>query len=466
PKAPTNLKTKKKRISPSSKPKSPYKVRVILPKKQVTETQHAEVTVATANITKNLVASELAEEQVLDKNIVEEDDVGVYSMEEPTFEQDEGSQRSTSDDNVIDITPKDDKERDASDSNLRSMPSDDLASLTDFETPDSDDETSISVTKEHSADNLNVTSDGDVALPYAFAGVSALSDPFGRLQRELTTIYSKVDQMESQFTKRVSDELKSYVPSLIANTLKEQLHGMKEVCNKLSACTSTVATHSQYVQDLMIMFYDMVSLLEVVEVFKKANAEGKKREKNNQKTPKDTEVQQTDDQESATLKAQAQKWIEHEAKKAKIIEEYNHLISFRADQMPIIKIIYVVNPNKEATMKITIGDNPLNLINLRAKFQWVINQSKKLGLPPPSALATFGMIDEDKKGKGQILEEVFMKENVVVNGMHRNLVPPSRLKSEKGLSSRNLSLRFSSTMGIETWSCKEKKNYIWLPQLI
>ncbi|GJU01715.1 hypothetical protein Tco_1112053 [Tanacetum coccineum] len=33
----------------------------------------------------------------------------------------------------------------------------------------------------------------------------------------------------------------------------------------------------------------------------------------------------------ATLKAQAQKWTEHEAKKAKMMEEYNHQISFRAD---------------------------------------------------------------------------------------------------------------------------------------
>ncbi|GKC74533.1 retrovirus-related pol polyprotein from transposon TNT 1-94 [Tanacetum coccineum] len=71
PKAPTDLKTKKKRIPPSSKPKSPYKVRVILPKKQVAETQHAEVTVATADATKSLVASELAEEQVNQPSAVE-----------------------------------------------------------------------------------------------------------------------------------------------------------------------------------------------------------------------------------------------------------------------------------------------------------------------------------------------------------------------------------------------------------
>ncbi|GJZ72434.1 hypothetical protein Tco_0636285 [Tanacetum coccineum] len=41
-------------------------------------------------------------------------------------------------------------------------------------------------------------------------------------------------------------------------------------------------------------------------------------------------------EEPTTLKAQAQKWTEHEAKKAKIMEEYNHQISFRADVTSVI----------------------------------------------------------------------------------------------------------------------------------
>ncbi|GKF59541.1 hypothetical protein Tco_0176327, partial [Tanacetum coccineum] len=69
--APTNLKAKKKRILPSSKPKSSYKVRVILPKKKVIKTQYAKVTVATVDATKSLVASELAEEQVNQPSAVE-----------------------------------------------------------------------------------------------------------------------------------------------------------------------------------------------------------------------------------------------------------------------------------------------------------------------------------------------------------------------------------------------------------
>nr|GEW56462.1 hypothetical protein [Tanacetum cinerariifolium] len=63
PKAPTDLKTKNKKISSSSQPKYPHKVRVILQKKQVAETQHAEVTVATADAIKSLEAFELANER-------------------------------------------------------------------------------------------------------------------------------------------------------------------------------------------------------------------------------------------------------------------------------------------------------------------------------------------------------------------------------------------------------------------
>ncbi|GKE76511.1 hypothetical protein Tco_1542631 [Tanacetum coccineum] len=171
----------------------------------------------------------------------------------------------------------------------------------------------------------------------------------------------------------------------------------------------------------------------------------------------------------ATIRAQTQKMAEHEAKRQKLLDEYNHQISFRADQLPITKISYVVNPNKEATMKITRGDNPLNLIvhpNFRlktqAKFQWVINQAKKLGLPPPPALATFEMTAEDKKRKRtKILKEVFVTENVTVDGMHRNLVPPLGIEGRQGLVIRE------PESGIffynENWDCWKHKKCRSLP---
>ncbi|GJV55932.1 hypothetical protein Tco_1456937 [Tanacetum coccineum] len=115
PKAPTDLKLKKKSIPPSSKPNSSYKVRVIHPKKQVAETQHAEETVATAEATQSQGASESAEDQVnqpstvdatkvLDQNVQEEvKESGLKSIRGVTFEQimDEYDQKNKTDQEVL-----------------------------------------------------------------------------------------------------------------------------------------------------------------------------------------------------------------------------------------------------------------------------------------------------------------------------------------------------------------------------
>ncbi|GJW35800.1 hypothetical protein Tco_0058720 [Tanacetum coccineum] len=161
---------------------------------------------------------------------------------------------------------------------------------------------------------------------------------------------------------------------------------------------------------------------------------------------------------------------EYEAKRKKMFDEYNHQITHRADQLPVTKISYRVNSSKEATMRITRGNDPLNLMfyemfrlktlgfskwlkvhalasktksksndillqSLRAKFQWVLSQAKSLGIPPPPELSTFGNSMDDKKRKrtSEIVKEVFVKENIMVDGIHRNLVPPLRVEGRKGL---------------------------------
>ncbi|GJT68145.1 hypothetical protein Tco_1019625 [Tanacetum coccineum] len=221
PKAPTDLKIKKKRIPPSSQTKSPYKVRVILPKKQVAETQHAEVTVATADATKSLVASELAEEQAnqpsaieaekvldqIDEEVVKESEL--TSMRDVTFEQLMDAYEKTQAAEEMTETPYDtefeikfikkyqpskpDYEAEITfvgvgsseyDSGLRSMPDDDLASLTGFETSENDSQEGTDETLSASAD------------------IPALSDPL------------------------VAEDMQSYVPKIVSNTLKEQLSGL------------------------------------------------------------------------------------------------------------------------------------------------------------------------------------------------------------------------------------------------
>ncbi|GKC41334.1 hypothetical protein Tco_1059056 [Tanacetum coccineum] len=172
----------------------------------------------------------------------------------------------------------------------------------------------------------------------------------------------------------------------------------------------------------------------------------------------------------ATIRAQTQKMAEHEAKRKKMFDEYDHQITHRADPLPITKISYKVNSSKEATMRVTRENDPLNvtmhdrfrlktlgfsewlevhslasktksksndmlLQSLRAKFEWVLNKARALGIPPPPELSSFEILVEDKKRKrtSEILQQVFVKENIVVDGMKRNLAPPPGVEGRKGL---------------------------------
>ncbi|GJR91740.1 hypothetical protein Tco_0215751 [Tanacetum coccineum] len=243
------------------------------------------------------------------------------------------------------------KSRDAdSASRLQSMPDNDLPSLSGFETANSQDEDS------QSDDTLHASVD-----------VPAKSDPLGYLQEELCTLSTKVDNLESTISKKVSEDIQSSVPSIVTTTLKDllpslllealketlpsliqtsvqqvvqkpveeqlqmfkehtlqdqltinvskpmnkQFHafntleshrfvtfqkepskviqtkmgksvkekvckGMEFISDKLSSIQSYLATNSQHVSDLRQAFQDINFLLELAEVFKKANAEGEK----------------------------------------------------------------------------------------------------------------------------------------------------------------------------------------------
>ncbi|GJU09760.1 hypothetical protein Tco_1132156 [Tanacetum coccineum] len=162
------------------------------------------------------------------------------------------------------------------------------------------------------------------------------------------------------------------------------------------------------------------------------------------------------------LKAQASQLAAYEAKRKRMLEEYNHYITYTADKLPITKINYKIDKvSKYATMRIERNNQPLSLTvyekfvlkklgfsewievhtlasknkskandillkNLKAKFEWIKTQDEKLGIPPPSKLTAFSLSAAKKKRKGspEIIKEVFVKEDIVVDGMHRNLIPP------------------------------------------
>ncbi|GJV97296.1 hypothetical protein Tco_1548873 [Tanacetum coccineum] len=124
----------------------------------------------------------------------------------------------------------------------------------------------------------------------------------------------------------------------------------------------------------------------------------------------------------------------------------------------------VNNVSKEATMRITRINQPLNLKiydkfilkmprfsewielhalasirqsvsndqllkNLKAKFQWVETIAGKLGIAPSPQLTAFELPPTEKKRKRitELIQEMFVKEKVMVDGMYRNLVPPARV---------------------------------------
>nr|GFC97878.1 hypothetical protein [Tanacetum cinerariifolium] len=63
-----------------------------------------------------------------------------------------------------------------------------------------------------------------------------------------------------------------------------------------------------------------------------------------------------------------------------------------------------------------------------------LNQAKRLGLPLPPELATFGLTAEEKKKKRlEFFKEVFVTKNVRVDGMNRNLIPPPGVVPIEGL---------------------------------
>ncbi|GKA09593.1 hypothetical protein Tco_0688924 [Tanacetum coccineum] len=296
--------------------------------------------------------------KVLDQNIMEEKDARVQSLDEPILEQlidkvykqNKAAQEipespydteseikyvksfnttwsihpefyQTDDVNVTFIGSGIDIELNDSGSDLHSMPSDDLASLTVFETPDSNTEESNSVTKELTADNLNATSDGDAALPNAFVGVSVLSDPLGHLQRELATISSKIG-------KKVKAKVRT---------------GMRYATERLDSLHSSLIDNFDRVSDLSQGLKTMNFLLKAAEVFKKANAEGEKWEKNNPETPKDAEGEQSNAQdfkETALI-------IHHSEKKnlEDVLSENKD-----SDEEPSIKKLKVMIPTPEILM--------------------------------------------------------------------------------------------------------------------
>ncbi|GKC13097.1 retrovirus-related pol polyprotein from transposon TNT 1-94, partial [Tanacetum coccineum] len=208
PKAPTAKKSKKKKILSSTQPKVSNDSREMNPPSTTTHIQATKEFLVIAVPIQSLEASVTVEVQ--DNHLKVADTTEVL---EKNVEKDYLSR-------VQDHTINDYKEstgiQEDSDSDLQSMPDDDLRSVSGFEAANSDD------THDNEVSHSAHTSQDDIA------SVEHLSIPdhLEHICEEVSYLHSRLGNMESSIVQTVSDEIKSSLPAIITNALKEQLPGI------------------------------------------------------------------------------------------------------------------------------------------------------------------------------------------------------------------------------------------------
>nr|GEW01413.1 hypothetical protein [Tanacetum cinerariifolium] len=299
-KAPTDLKTKKKRILPSFKPKSSYKVRVILLKKQVTKTHHAEVTLATVDVTKSLEASELAEEQVNQPSTAEAKKI-THDSDESTDVQ--------------------------GDSDYESMLEDDMRFVLEVKAADSDDEQGNDMFySDHifQDDNAFVELSAEIksSLPALVTTVlneqlpgflsGTLKECFPSiikesLQTHITTISEQFAAKQTKLNKKVVKHLNkqfnifhvaqsdifAFLETKLSKTLKSDMgqsvtslvqSGMQEVKDDLNSLAKNLKTFYKDVQGMQTQLNEIHSLLELAVIIDDT-VEGEKNKKDKDANP-------------------------------------------------------------------------------------------------------------------------------------------------------------------------------------
>nr|GEX10624.1 hypothetical protein [Tanacetum cinerariifolium] len=75
------------------------------------------------------------------------------------------------------------------------------------------------------------------------------------------------------------------------------------------------------------------------------------------------------------------------------------------------------------------------LRSLKENFKWVKTQAGKLGLSPPPELIEVGLTPVKKKRKrtSEMIQPVFVTQDIKVPGMERNLIPPQGVDGSPGL---------------------------------
>ncbi|GKC45121.1 retrotransposon protein, putative, ty1-copia subclass [Tanacetum coccineum] len=390
---------------------------------------HAEETVATADATQSIDVFESAKDlgnqpKTIDAKKVQEqineevkEDFGIKSLGNVSFDELYRHDMDTgADESPFDIESKT--------KFVGKLVSGFEADTDDNEDNRSEHKEELSKTDEVVGDNM-IDELIDIAHSKdASADNPAKSDPLGHLQANISSLSAKVENLESSLAYKCSGEQSSeQAPSistalLIQSSEKPPFNKLKVVLEDFPTPTPTLLNSikpSVIINN--ILFYQYT-----INIFSSGSSNFSPKP-----PPKVADKE---------VKARATELAAYKEKKAKTLKEYNHCISFRDDPLPITKISYRVNNStKEATMRITRNNRPLNY-KIYDKFVL-----KMLGFSELLEVIDVASKNQNKSNdqllknlkpkfqwrRAEVIHEVFLKDNSVVDGMHRNLVPHARV---------------------------------------
>ncbi|GJS50163.1 hypothetical protein Tco_0600284 [Tanacetum coccineum] len=204
------------------------------------------------------------------------------------------------------------------------------------------------------------------------------SDPFSHLTRRVDFLATQVHNLTKTFPDQFDDKMNSATRSvsrIIFDALAQQ-----RIKNSIN--------------DEMI---EVLKTSVLKPMYKEFNALNKLETHSGKRKVIEEEAHDTT---PTQLRAQEEELAEIETKRIqhmnKMRDEY-HYINFRDDALPITKFIY----------------------------KWVATTTNKLGLPLPPQLTIFELPPAEKKRKRrvEVMKEVFLKEYIIVDGMHKKLTP-------------------------------------------
>nr|GEU37484.1 hypothetical protein [Tanacetum cinerariifolium] len=365
-------------------------IKELSPPSQVDNNQHAEVTVVTTDATQSLVASESAEEQGNHLKTAEAKKEQKHNVKEEV----KSSRLTTMGDITFDQL-MDEYEKKTYDE-VESIFRIEAVESTDEENDKIETKVELTQSEETTGDNLlDEVTDLNASADMPF-------DPLGPLQAEISSLTTKVKNLVSPLAKKVAGMLEESVPGMLDK-------------------------YDVNLPKLVNFMKDMVFLLDSAKVFEEAKAE---RGKGSLK--EDMEIKLAEEAKAVEEAKVAKKAKENAQGELQPINTTSEPKYSKVAKMLVFNEWLKIHA---LASKVKSKANDVLLKNLKSKFQWLKIQAKKLSIPPPPQLIATGLLAAEMKRKrtSKIIKEVFVSEDIVVDGMHWNLVTPPGVKGSRGL---------------------------------